>query len=361
MTCTHAAMVRKKLIALNFKYDTLVMEESAQILEIETLIPMLLQQPTLSLQSTANTTASTMSDNASTNVHSALKRVVLIGDHFQLPPVVKHFVFQKFSKLDQSLFTRLIRLGVPHVQLDAQGRSRPEIASLYSWRYQQGMNQLTNLPNVSASADYTRANAGFKHTVQLINVDYFQEKGETTPTPYFYQNLGEAEYVVAVYQYMRLLRYPSAKITILCSYNGQVQLVKDVLAQRCKNNSVFQYPHAISTIDKYQGQQNDIILLSLVRTESVGYLRDIRRLIVGLSRAKLGLYIFYHENLFQHYKEFNTAVQSLKVKSNKLELVGNEGYPSTRLVDSVDKNLMHTINNVTEMGLLVYQMLQQSH
>lgn len=45
MTCTHAALKRRDFLKLGFRYDTLVMEESAQILEIETFIPMLLQQP----------------------------------------------------------------------------------------------------------------------------------------------------------------------------------------------------------------------------------------------------------------------------------------------------------------------------
>ena len=57
------------------------------------------------------------------------------GDHQQLPPVVKHSALRQFSHLDQSLFTRFVRLGVPSVLLDRQGRARPEIAALYSWKY----------------------------------------------------------------------------------------------------------------------------------------------------------------------------------------------------------------------------------
>ena len=52
--------------------------------------------------------------------YSRLKRVCLIGDHNQLPPVVKNMAFQKYSHLDQSLFTRFVRLGTPYVQLNAQ-------------------------------------------------------------------------------------------------------------------------------------------------------------------------------------------------------------------------------------------------
>ena len=101
MTCTHAALKRKDFLKHNFKYDTLVMEESAQVLEVETFIPMTLQAPLESGD-------------------SRLKRVVLIGDHHQLPPVVKNQTFQKYCHMDQSMFTRFVRLGVPTVQLEAQ-------------------------------------------------------------------------------------------------------------------------------------------------------------------------------------------------------------------------------------------------
>ena len=56
--------------------------------------------------------------------NNRLKRWIMIGDHHQLPPVIKNMAFQKFSNMEQSLFTRLVRLGVPTVDLDAQGRAR---------------------------------------------------------------------------------------------------------------------------------------------------------------------------------------------------------------------------------------------
>ena len=90
----------------------------------------------------------------------------MIGDHHQLPPVIKNMAFQKFSNMEQSLFTRLVRLGVPTVDLDAQGRARPSLCSLYNWRYKC----LGNLSHVLNTKCYMDANAGFSYDFQLINV-----------------------------------------------------------------------------------------------------------------------------------------------------------------------------------------------
>jgi intron-binding protein aquarius len=210
MTCTHAALKRKDLLQLGFKYDNLLMEESAQILEIETFIPMLLQRQE--------------------DGYARLKRCILIGDHHQLPPVVKNMASQKYSHMDQSLFTRFVRLGVPYVELNAQGRARPSIAKLYNWRYQE----LGDLPYVREEPIFRKANAGFSYDYQLVDVPDYMGRGETAPSPWFYQNVGEAEFIVSVYIYMRSIGYPAGKISILTTYNGQKLLIRDVISRRCK-------------------------------------------------------------------------------------------------------------------------------
>ena len=63
--------------------------------------------------------------------------------------------------------------------------------------------------------------------------------------PHFYQNLGEAEYLVSVFQYMRLLGYPAEKISILTTYNGQKALLRDVIEQRCAHHPAFGRPHKV--------------------------------------------------------------------------------------------------------------------
>ena len=140
------------------------MEEAAQILEIETFIPLLLQT----------------SDQQGRN---RLKRCIMIGDHHQLPPVIKNMAFQKYSNMEQALFTRLVRLGVPTVDLDAQGRARASLCSLYNWRYKN----LGNLEHVLQQNEFRTTNAGFVYDYQLINVENFNDVGESEPIPYFYQ------------------------------------------------------------------------------------------------------------------------------------------------------------------------------
>lgn len=332
MTCTHAALKRKELVNMGFKYDNILMEESAQILEIETFIPLLLQNP---------------SDG-----RSRLKRYVLIGDHCQLPPVVKNIAFQKYSNMEQSLFTRLVRLGVPTVDLDSQGRARSSISALYKWRYKK----LNDLQHVLKKQEYLSANTGFAFDYQIINVEDFNGVGESEPNQFFYQNLAEAEYVVAVFMYMRLLGYPAEKISILTTYNGQKHLIRDVINKRCGENPLIGRPLKVTTVDKYQGQQNDFILLSFVRTKTVGHLRDVRRLVVAMSRARLGLYIFGRVSLFKDCFELQPVFDLLLKRPTKLNILPEEMFPCERKLNDKIEEEPTVIENMSKMADFVYKL-----
>jgi intron-binding protein aquarius len=243
------------------------------------------------------------------------------------------------------------------------------MAKLYSWRY----GDLGDLPCVQlgqrgqAPTFYDTANAGFAHTFQFVDVPDFLGRGESTPTPFFYQNLGEAEYVVATYQYMRLIGYPADRISIITTYNGQKELIRDILKQRCAH-PFYGQPARVTTVDKYQGQQNDYILLSLVRTNSVGHLRDVRRLVVALSRARLGLYIFGRLSLFKPCQELSQSFDLLLQKPTQLQLVLGEQWPYTLrqptdslegVTSSENEAAVHelvTKDAITELGTIVQSM-----
>ena len=218
-----------------------------------------------------------------------------------------------------------MRLGTPYIELNAQGRARPELAKLYSWRYRA----LGDLPSTTEGA-YRLANPGFAHESQFVDVEDYEGAGERAPTPYFYQNLGEAEYLVSVYQYMRLLGYPANKISIITTYRGQKHLIRDVVARRCASHPLFGPPKTITTVDKFQGQQNDYILLSMVRTKAVGHVRDVRRLVVAMSRARLGLYVFGRRALFEQCYELEPAFKHLLRYPTKLAIAPTESVTRPR-------------------------------
>ncbi|KAI5360934.1 putative intron-binding protein aquarius [Septoria linicola] len=339
MTSTHAAIRRQEIAQLGFKYDNVIMEEAAQITEVENFIPFVLQKPRIE------------DGKAPEN---PLKRIVLVGDHLQNSPVVQNNALKSYANLEQSLFQRLVRLGVPHTILDAQGRSRPSLANLYKWRYPS----LTNLPFTSTAPEFTSANAGFRHAFQFIDVPDYKGQGESEPTPHFIQNLGEAEYAVALYQYMRLLGYPAEKISIVTAYSGQRALIRDVLKHRCETNRLFGMPGWVGTVDKYQGEQNDYVILSLTRTKSPGYLRDLRRLTVALSRARLGLYVLGRKEVFESSLELREAFALFFERGTKLELVTDEMFPTKRAVDEVDGDAEGVVEmvGVEHLGQYVFEM-----
>ncbi|KAB8338935.1 hypothetical protein FH972_021875 [Carpinus fangiana] len=338
MTSTHAAMKRAEIAALGFHYDSIVMEEAAQITEIEAFIPLAMQK--------------------AVNGQLNLKRVIMCGDHLQNSPVVQNQAFRQYANLEQSMFQRLVRLGVPTTLLDKQGRARPSLSDLYRWRYPG----LGDLPIVHSAPAYLAANAGLRHEYQFVNVPDYKGHGESEPSPHFIQNLGEAEYLVALYMFMRLLGYPAQSISILATYAGQRALIKDVLTHRCAKNKLFGLPRIVTTVDKYQGEQNDYVLLSLTRTSRPGYLRDIRRLTVALSRARLGLYIFGRREVFESVPELKPSFDMLLQRPDKLELVTGEMFSATdeqskRQVGDEVKEVA-TMEGVEHLGQYVFEMTQ---
>ena len=177
MTSTHAAMKRKNFLEIGFEYDNVIFEESAQIMEIESFIPLTLQNSRFA------------------GKLPRLKRVIMLGDDNQLPPIIKNTNYQKLSNLEQSLFTRLLRLNTPHVKLTHQGRCRQNILELFQWKYEK----LMSMPAVF-NGEYDMMNCGFLYEYQFIDVKENKGVGEICPNPHFYQNLAEAEFIVSTYK-----------------------------------------------------------------------------------------------------------------------------------------------------------------
>jgi intron-binding protein aquarius len=333
MTNTRAAMRRNNFVDLGFEFDNVIIEEAGQLQDILTYLPI------------------TMQKNP-----ARLKRLILIGDNNQLPPVTKSILFHKYSNLEQSMFKRLIRLGVPVYHLKEQGRTRDSILQLYSWRYPD----LKSLDIVN-SPQFQLANAGLAHEYQFVEVPDYDGQGESEPRPHFYQNLGEAEFVIGFYMYLVLIGYSSEKITILTTYNGQKDLLRDIYKMKCSFNTRFKKVK-ITTVDKYQGQQNDIVILSLVRTRGVGHVRDLRRLVVAMSRARLGLYVFGRFSLFNSYIALRQTLDHFSKRPPRLALLPSERYQAMtrKMRDTVRSGDIVSVGDFEEMYSLVQQLLKIS-
>lgn len=82
----------------------------------------------------------------------------------------------------------------------------------------------------------------------------------------------------------------------------------------------------VATVDKYQGQQNEYVLLSLTRTRAVGHIRDVRRLVVAMSRARLGLYVLGRAALFANCYELQPTFSQLLSRPTQLLLHPTETF-----------------------------------
>lgn len=111
------------------------------------------------------------------------------------------------------------------------------------------------------------------------------------------------------------------------------------------------------TATNLAGQQNDFILISLVRTKAVGHIRDIRRLVVAMSRARFGLYIFGRANLFRNCFELQPVFRLLMDRPQELHLLPDETFPCQRNIDEdVALERIKVVHNMTEMADFVFKL-----
>lgn len=209
-------------------------------------------------------------------LNTGTQHLILIGDHKQLRPKPNEYELAKKYDLDISLFERLIRNGFPHTTLECQHRMRPEIAELVKPHI---YSHLSNHPSVE---DYPNVR-GVSTNLFFVKHDYPEEEDHNLLS---HSNAHEASYLVSLCRYL-LKQYPPEKITILVTYAGQLRTIRKLMPK-----SDFEGVR-VSSVDNFQGEENDIILLSLVRSNSekkVGFLREENRVCVALSRARQGFY-----------------------------------------------------------------------
>ena len=210
---------------------------------------------------------------------AATQQLILIGDHKQLRPNPNEYYLAHQYNLDISLFERLITVGIPHATLEIQHRMRPEIAGLvHPYIYPK----LLNHESVLVYEDVR----GITTNMYFFDHKYPEKENDDLRS---HSNEEEAKLTVALCDYFLKQGYSPSQITVLTTYTGQVLKLKSLMP-RSKFEGV-----RITAVDNFQGEENDIILLSLVRSNEngrVGFLKTENRICVALSRAKKGFYCF---------------------------------------------------------------------
>jgi superfamily I DNA and/or RNA helicase len=251
------------------------------------------------------------------------KRVIFAGDHKQLPPTVKSYEAAQ-NGLMHTLFEKIIEKKPEcSILLTMQYRMHETIMNFSSQRFYEG--QLTASPSVM---NQTLVNNDIP--IEWIDTPHavFHENKQNAGTSIY--NTEEAHLLfTALFDFMEKIgeaRILDEKITIgiISPYSAQV----DLFREKIKEYNYFEkFISAklitIRTIDGFQGQERDVIAISLVRSNSrskIGFLADYRRINVAMTRAKKKLLIIgdsstlckdpFFEALFS-YVQKNGAVTSM--------------------------------------------------
>mgnify|MGYP000050832108 FL=1 len=242
-------------------------------------------------------------------------RVILAGDHCQLPPTVKA--------------PEALRAGLGHTLMQTIVKNKPETVSLLKLQYRMNDEimrfssewfyggMLQSAPEVKY-----RSILDFDTPIEWINTEGMDCNEEFVGENYGRINKPEAELSIAqLKEYITKIgreRFLSERIDVglISPYKAQVQYLR-----RLVRNDAFFKPYrqaiTINTVDGFQGQERDVILISLVRANEegqIGFLNDLRRMNVAITRARMKLIILGDAStLTRHafYKKLYGYIESL--------------------------------------------------
>ena len=276
------------------KFGTLFIDEAAQALEAACWIPI-----------------------------RRASRVILAGDHCQLPPTIKSYAALK-AGLGKTLMERIVD-NKPEVVtlLKMQYRMNEEIMRFSSdWFYH---NQVESAPEVKF-----RSILDLDIPMSWIDTSQFElpesEEGlfkeQFVGESFGRINKAEAELtLMALETYFNKIgkeRILDERIDVgvISPYRAQVQYLRRLVKQK-EFFKPFRHLISVNTVDGFQGQERDIILISLVRANDegqIGFLRDLRRMNVAITRARMKLIILGDAStLTQHpfYKKLYEYIDAL--------------------------------------------------
>ena len=284
------------------KFGTLFIDEAAQALEAACWIPM-----------------------------RRVSRVIFAGDHCQLPPTVKSIAALK-AGLGKTLMERIVEMHPEAVTLlKIQYRMNDEIMRFSSNYFYHG--EVESAPEVRF-----RSILDMDIPMTWIDTSEFEKLFENSEDPekskisfkeefvgesFGRVNKAEAELtLLALQNYFnkigkqRLLD-ERIDVGIISPYRAQVQLLRRML-MKWEFFKPFRRQISVNTVDGFQGQERDVIVISLVRSNDdgqIGFLRDLRRMNVAITRARMKLIILGNrQTMTQHpfYRQLWQYIENLR-------------------------------------------------
>jgi senataxin len=231
--------------------DVCVIDEAAQAIEVSALIPL----------------------------QFSPKRLVLVGDPQQLPAVVKS-VAAKRARFDLSLMERLQLIGsVPTCMLCEQYRMDARIAEFPSNQFYEG--KLITGPSLLRSANPLESLFVKNSPVLFFNCSSQSGSGDIKQGTSLI-NATEARIVASLVHFLQD-QHLDVSIGVISPYRQQVGLLRKLIDSGAE----------IDSVDAFQGREKDVIIFSCVRASgsSMGFLADVRRLNVAITRAKKAVWI----------------------------------------------------------------------
>ena len=257
-------------------------------------------------------------------------RIVLAGDHCQLPPTVKSFEAMK-GGLGKSLMERIVENHPETVTLlTTQYRMHEEIMRFSSeWFYKGAMEAA---PDVKwrGILDYDTP-IEWIDTASLIPEDSVSADGDESPETFRESlsggNFGRVNKDEGLLTLLTLQKYierigkerflgERIDVGVISPYRAQVRYLRRLIRQT-PFFKPFRQSISVNTVDGFQGQERDVIVISMVRSNddgNIGFLRDLRRMNVAMTRARMKLLIVGNvPTLTAHpfYKKLHKYVESL--------------------------------------------------
>ncbi|CAI9114585.1 OLC1v1015339C1 [Oldenlandia corymbosa var. corymbosa] len=278
-------------------FDAVLVDEAAQALEPATLIPLQL-------------------------LKSKGTRCIMVGDPKQLPATVISNIATKYL-FQCSMFERLQRAGHPVFMLTHQYRMHPEICRFPSLHFYDGKLRNGDLTSSKAAAFHENEDLG---PYLFFDVTDGKENLSKNSGSQSLCNECEADAAVEVIRFFKK-RYPlefvGGRIGVITPYRSQLSVLRSRFSAAFGSSILVDIE--FNTVDGFQGREVDILILSTVRaaepcserktmprTSNIGFVADVRRMNVALTRAKISLWVFGNARTLQTNENWASLLRDAK-------------------------------------------------